>query len=213
MIKIKYYGHSMWSVSNGSTNIIIDPFADIGYPLVENIIADVVISSHEHSDHNNFKLIVPPFKKITQVGSYIVKDVKVKLLQSNHGRFDGKNLGDNLLSIVEIDDIVLLHCGDIGVMPDEEELKNIPHIDILMIPIGGRFTIDAEQAKTLIELLKPVVVFPMHYRMTPSKVDGIDSIEPFKALFPNAENLGSDNISFSKDKLNTKQRIIILNYE
>ena len=211
-MKIKYFGHAMWEIATETTKIIVDPFVEIGYPMPENLTADIVIASHDHSDHNNFKLVIPPFQKITQIGTYTVKDAKVKMIESRHGVLEGRNLGDNFMSLITIDGITLLHCGDLGIIPEGETLNEIADVDILFIPIGGKFTINAQTAKELIELIEPKIVFPMHYRTEKSTVE-IDDFEPFETLYPTVEKIDSDTFLVTKDELSSEMKIIKLNYE
>ena len=214
MIKLRNFGHAMWGISTENCNIIIDPFTDIGFPMPVDLTADIVISSHEHFDHNNFKLITSPFKKITQIGKYQVQDVKVKLVEASHGKLDGKNLGDTYMSLVYIDGVSILHCGDLGEIPSGNVLNEIRDVDILFVPIGGKYTIDAEKAKELIELINPKIVFPMHYRVECSKVEIIDTIDPFLALYPNTEMIDSNVFEINEDMLKkAERRILALKYE
>ena len=212
MIKIKWFGHSMWKVSSPKCTIIIDPFTDIGFPMVGNLIADVVIASHDHYDHNNFKLIEGNPQKITQVGTYHIKDAIIKMIHSSHGQLDGKSLGDNCMSLIMIDGLSLLHCGDLGEFPDENTLSQIEDTDVLFVPVGGKYTLDAPKAKKFIELIKPKIIFPMHYRMEGTKVD-IESINTFEKLFPNIEVLDTDTFEISKTSLPMIQRILKIYYE
>jgi len=194
--------------------MIIDPFTDIGYPMPKELTANIVISSHEHYDHNNFKLILPPFQKISQIGTYQLKDIRVKLIEASHGRLDGKNLGDTYVVLIHMNGLSILHCGDLGVVPDDNILNDIGVVDVLLVPVGGKYTIDATMAKEVIELLSPKVIFPMHYRTECSKLDIIDTIEPFLALFPQTEKVDSDFFSVDKEILNSgKTRIITMNYK
>ncbi len=213
MVKFKWYGHSMWSVSTDDKNIIIDPFSDIGYSLPKNLTADIVISSHDHHDHSNFKLLLPPFQKITQIGSYQIQDLRVKLIEASHGRFNGKNLGDIYMILLIIDGISILHCGDLGVIPNEEIIAEISDIDVLMVPIGGNYTLNAESAIEFTHLIKPKFVFPMHYKTDKVNID-IESMESFTELVPELETINSNEFPITKDDLNKdKTRFIKLNYE
>jgi len=214
MIKFRYFGHAMWGLSTEKCSIILDPFTDIGFPMPVDLKADIVISSHEHFDHNNFKLITPPFKKISQIGKYQVDDVKVKLIEASHGKLDGKNLGDTYMCLVYIGDVSMLHCGDLGEIPSDSILNEIRGIDVLFVPVGGKYTIDAERAKELIEIINPKIIFPMHYRVECSKVDIIDTIEPFLALYPNTEQINSNVFEIDVEKLKkAERRILVLKYE
>jgi len=214
MLKFKWFGHSMWEISTASVSIIVDPFTDIGYPMPKNLVANIVISSHEHYDHNNFKLITPPFQKISQIGAYQLKDIKVKLIEASHGRLESKNLGDTYLCLIHIDGVSILHCGDLGVVPNDSILSEIGVVDVLLVPVGGKYTIDAGMAKEVIELLSPKIIFPMHYKLKCSKIDIIDTIEPFKALFPSMEKIESDFFCVDNKMLESGEvRIITMNYE
>ena len=213
-MKLRFFGHAMWGISTDKCNIIIDPFTDIGYPMPTDLTANIVISSHEHFDHNNFKLIIPPFKKINQIGKYQVEDVNVKLIEASHGKLDGKNLGDTYICLINIEGVSILHCGDLGEIPNSNVLNEIKDVDILLVPIGGKYTIDAEQAKELVERIKPKLVFPMHYRVECSKVDIIDTIDPFLVLYPNTKKIDSNIYEVDKDMLKKGElNIITLNYE
>jgi len=193
---------------------VIDPFTDIGFPMPKELTANIVVSSHEHFDHNNFKLLIPPFQKVSQIGSYQIKDVRIKLVEASHGRLNGKNLGDTYMCLINIAGMSILHCGDLGVVPDDSILNEVGVVDVLLVPVGGKYTIDATKAKELIELLTPKVIFPMHYRMECSKVDIIDTIEPFLELFPNTEKIDSDTFCVDEEMLKEGNvRIITMNYE
>ena len=202
----------MWRISTPDCKIIIDPFTDIGFPMIGNLTADVVITSHDHYDHNNFKLIDGQAQRIYQTGTYQVKNATIKMIMSSHGRLDGKSLGDNCISLIMIEGVSLLHCGDLGEIPDADTLSQIEDSDVLFVPVGGKYTLDAAKAKKLIELVKPKIVFPMHYRMDGTKVD-IEGINSFTNLFPNIEVLNSDTIDISKETLPETQRIIKIYYE
>ena len=214
MLTLKYYGHAMWSLFTESFHIILDPFADIGYEMPVELKADIVISSHEHFDHNNFKLIMPPFQKISQIGTYQLKDCKIKMIEATHGRLNEKNLGDTFLIHITYNKTTFLHCGDLGAVLNDDLLKEIGDIDILFVPVGGQYTINAAQAKEVIEQLSPKFVFPMHYKTPKSSIDIIDTIEPFAVLYPDMETITSNIFEISIDDLNKqKQRIVKLNYE
>jgi len=209
MLKIKWFGHSMWRLSTDNCNIIIDPFNEIGFPMVANLTADIVISSHEHADHAYFKSILPPFQKITQIGTYQVKGVTIKMIESSH---NARNLNDNYMSLIMIEGMTALHCGDLGLIPDPDKIAIISDVDILFVPIGGKYTIDALTAKKFIELVHPKIVFPMHYRLDKSTIE-IDSIEPFAKLYDNMETIETDIFEISKETMPTKPRIIRMKYE
>lgn len=214
MVKLKWFGHSMWSVEKDEKKIIIDPFTDIGYPMPKNLTADIVISSHDHYDHNNFKLIIPPFQKITQIGTYQIQDIKVKLIEASHGRYNGKNLGDIYMILIIIDGLSVLHCGDLGTIPNEEVMAELDDIDILLIPIGGNYTINAEKALKFIDLCNAKYVFPMHYKTDKSTVE-VETIDRFRSLVGKLEEINSDTFEIDPDEVRNSdnRRFFKLKYE
>ena len=213
MINITWFGHAMWKVATEKVSIIFDPFNDIGYPMPKNLTSNIVISSHEHGDHSNFKLLIPPFKKISQIGTYHIDDIRIKLIEASHGQFNGKKFGDTFLSLLTLENMTILHCGDLGSIPSDVIINEIEDIDILFVPIGGHYTLDAQSAKQFIELVKPKIVFPMHYKTEVSKIDGIEGIEPFLELFPETEKIDSNTTTINKKSFKPKKpRYIILNY-
>jgi L-ascorbate metabolism protein UlaG (beta-lactamase superfamily) len=155
-------------------------------------------------------MFLPPFQKITQIGSYQIKDVKISMIEASHGKLEEKGLGDTFLILINVAGWNILHCGDLGVIPDQGILYSIRDVDVLFVPVGGKYTIDAENAKELIEIIKPKYVFPMHYKIGNSKVDIIDTIEPFAALFPEMEEITSPEITITKSET---MRVIKMGYE
>jgi L-ascorbate metabolism protein UlaG (beta-lactamase superfamily) len=211
VLKIKWFGHSMWQIETADLVIIIDPFSDIGYHIPENLTADIVISTHEHHDHANLKLFTLPCRKITQVGSYQVKNTTIQMIEAPHGIYNGKNLGDTLLALITTNGISILHCGDLGEIPDDSFLYEITDVDILFIPVGGKFTLDSTGAKTMIDIFNPKLVFPMHYQTSCYKGD-LDSIDSFAELYPQIEHIKSDTMKIDKSDLNNF-RVVRMNYE
>ena len=212
-VKIKWFGHSMWSINTDTQTIIIDPFTGTGLPEIDSLYADIVITSHQHRDHNNFDLIASDCKylKVTESGYYYHKGVEISTQNSSHGVVNGVDRGNNLISFIEIEDINIMHCGDLGVIPSEILIPTV--VDILMVPVGGHFTIDALEAKKLIDLVSPKVVLPMHYRLPASKNDMIADISPFQAIYPQIKKLETDHLIFTKDTLPETQMFYILDYE
>lgn len=210
MISLKWFGHSMWKVWNEKISIITDPFTDIGYPLPKNETADIVISSHDHFDHNNFALIKGSFQKITQAGDFEFKGMKFKTFQTYHDDCCGKKRGTNLLIRFELDNKIILHCGDIGHDLEDSLIEKIGKVDLLFIPVGGFFTIDAETAHNITNRLKPNIICPMHY-----KTDVLDfpisKIDEFLKFYKNIKHVDSNQYSLTEQDF-TDRPILVLKY-
>ncbi|MDO9577984.1 MAG: MBL fold metallo-hydrolase [Candidatus Cloacimonadales bacterium] len=211
MINVKWFGHSMWKIWNDSVSIIADPFTDIGYPMPQNATADIVLSSHNHYDHNNFSLIGGDFKIVKEEGEFIIRNVKINSFITYHDKAGGTRRGKNLLIKFELSGKTFLHCGDLGHDLDEEMISKLGKIDVLFIPIGGYYTIDAVAAKKIVDKIQPKIVFPMHY-----KTDVLDfpiaKKEAYLQLISDFRQIDSNIIKLTENDF-TEEQTIILNYQ
>ncbi|MCI5848086.1 MAG: MBL fold metallo-hydrolase [Clostridiales bacterium] len=163
---ITYYGHSFFTLAleNGMT-IALDPYGDFyGYPK-RSVQADVCLISHHHHDHDGVSSLRPGAKIIDQPGLHRLADgVTVTGISTWHDDRQGALRGPNIFYIVEAEGLRIGHAGDLGCMPDESALSQIGGLDVLMLPVGGCYTIDAAQARQIANRLSPRVVIPMHYQ-------------------------------------------------
>lgn len=211
MIDITWFGHSMWKFDFSNVSVVIDPYTDIGYPLRKIDKADIVISTHNHFDHNNFSLINTYKLKITEQGDYSYKNLKIDAIQVWHDKKLGSLRGKNLLIKIKQKGLSLLHCGDLGHIPDESVIQKLGRIDLLFVPIGGIYTIDAYEAKQLAEILNPKIIFPMHYQ-TPVLNLSLEKPEKFLSLFePNKIKFFKSN-KITLESLPDNMQIYVMNY-
>lgn len=182
-MKIQYMGHSCFQFQflNGAT-LITDPYTRIGYEMPKNITADIVTVSHEHYDHNYIKGINGKPVIVRSVKDCIVNGVEIRAIETSHDEKNGALRGKNTVYIFKADGFTVCHMGDVGEPCTTALIEKIGTIDILLIPIGGTYTIDALQAKDYITALKPKLVIPMHYRPSDGTVDVTDET-PFLSLF------------------------------
>jgi L-ascorbate metabolism protein UlaG (beta-lactamase superfamily) len=151
--------------------ILIDPFdASLGLkvPLLE---ADIVLSTHDHFDHNNIKASKGEPFVVTSPGEYEIKDVFIRGIASFHDDTLGKERGLNTIFIIEGEGMRMCHMGDFGQQElTAEQVGQIGNIDILFVPVGGTYTIDGKQAAKVVAQIEPRVVIPMHYALPSLKV-------------------------------------------
>jgi len=201
MAKIVWAGQSCFeiSVSDGkdhSATIVIDPFGDVGLKM-PSFTADVLLTTHDHQDHNNIKAVKGEPFIITGSGEYEVKGVFVKGIDSFHDDVDGKDRGKNTIYTIETENIRFCHLGDFGQKQlTDDQLEKIGPVDILMIPVGGVYTIDASQAQKIVGQVDPKIVIPMHFEL-PKLTVKLDSVEKFLKI------MGKNSVE-SVDKLNIK---------
>jgi len=163
-MKLKWYGHSCFSLTfSGGVTVITDPFDDsVGYPLC-TARADAVTSSHDHFDHNHIASVSGNPAMINTPGVHTVGDVKITGTASFHDPEQGALRGRNVIFAIEGDGLKIVHLGDLGHMPDEEQLAAISGADLILTPIGGTFTITTPQAVELIAQAKPRAAVAMHF--------------------------------------------------
>jgi len=166
MLKIRWHGHSCFEITNKST-IVTDPHdgKSIGIP-TPTVLADIILVSHDHYDHNSVKTVEKETTKIiTETRKRQIDDVSIKGFSSFHDEHHGTKRGENIIYRWIIDDVIFCHLGDLGHTLDEKTIKNIGDIDVLFIPVGGTYTLDAAKACKVIHQLNPTIVIPMHYKI------------------------------------------------
>jgi L-ascorbate metabolism protein UlaG (beta-lactamase superfamily) len=169
MAKIYWAGQSCFEieVSNSkdhSATIVIDPYDEKTGPKLPNLSADILLVTHDHHDHNNIKGVKGEPFVIQGPGEYEVKGVFVQGIPSFHDNVQGKERGMNTIYVMEAEDIRFCHLGDLGQKElTDEQLEKIDGVDVLMIPVGGEYTIDSSSAQKIISQIEPKIVIPMHY--------------------------------------------------
>jgi L-ascorbate metabolism protein UlaG (beta-lactamase superfamily) len=164
-MKIKWFGQSCFLITaeNGK-KILTDPFKNmLGYKLLE-IEADIVSTSHNHSDHNNIKAVKGSFIHINALGACTKNDIAIKGVETFHDNASGAKKGKNTVYNFSIDGINVCHLGDLGHVLDSKQIAEIGKVDILLLPVGGGATIGASDAIQVVKQLNPAMVIPMHYR-------------------------------------------------
>ena len=166
MLQIRWHGHSCFEITNDVT-IVTDPHdgKSIGIP-APSVKGDIILVSHNHYDHNSVKSVEKEDSKvITDERKRNVSDVQIEGISVFHDESHGAKRGKNIIYKFNVDGINFCHLGDLGHELDEETLSKIGEVDILFIPVGGTFTIDAEKAWKTIDKIKPKIAIPMHYKI------------------------------------------------
>ncbi len=179
-MEITYIGHSCFKIKTKTATIITDPYDPkaLGYRLPK-LEADLVTVSHSHPDHANINQVEISKMAITTAGEYESMDVTVMGISTFHDDADGAKRGKNIIYLIEADGFNILHLGDLGHELTKETLEKLPSIDVLMIPVGGTYTIDSKVASKVISSIEPGIIIPMHYQTAdltalPEKLDTLD---------------------------------------
>lgn len=184
-MNIQWLGHSAFKlVESTGTTIITDPYKGsvVGYNMPEGLCADIVTCSHEHDDHNYLAAVGGSPIVLNQEGAFEINGVHISSMECFHDHHSGNRRGGNLIFKFRMDGVDVCHLGDIGEACSIDICSQIGSVDILLIPVGGNYTIDAETAKEYVDLLMPDIVIPMHYRTRDSVMD-IEKVDSFLKLF------------------------------
>lgn len=215
-MNIQYYGHSCFKIvtkpaGRGREDVAIffDPFdKSVGLRPPQGQ-ADLVLVSHDHSDHNNTEALKGEPYIINIPGEYSAKGVNIIGINSYHDEKNGAERGLNTIYILESEDLRICHLGDLGEKLSEKQLEKINGIDILMIPIGGKFTIDSKKAVEIIKEIEPAIVIPMHYKIKGSAVD-IDDEKKFCNEIGSCPKEKVSKINIKKKDLEGKNMEVVI---
>lgn len=176
-MKMIWHGHSCFKIETDNGSVVFDPYEDgrvPGYaPLPRDLSADAVLCSHQHGDHNAVALV-------TLTGN--APSFGVETLSTYHDEVKGEKRGVNTIHIISAEGMRLAHMGDIGCELTEAQTTALRGVDVLLIPVGGFYTIDAKQAKAMADAVGARVVVPMHYRNGPLGYEVISTLDGFTAL-------------------------------
>ncbi|MBI3486332.1 MBL fold metallo-hydrolase [Candidatus Daviesbacteria bacterium] len=207
---IIWYGQACFKIKGKSASVVIDPYSpEIGLKPPKDLEADLCLITHNHPDHNNVSLVSENAVKITGPGEYEVKGVAVTGVSVFHDSENGAARGKNTVYNVYIDNLNIAHLGDIGESLTEEKADEIGSVDILLIPVGGVYTIDAKLAAEVVAELEPSIIIPMHYGIEGLKypLDGVDKF--LKEM--GVENVTPVNkLTITKEKLPSEPQVIVL---
>jgi len=205
-MNIQWVGHSCFKITHQGYSIVLDPYnAQMisGYsPL--SLVANQVFCSHQHGDHNYIAAV-------SIQNSTIANPFTVERVESFHDKEAGAKRGKNIITILSAEGIRIAHLGDLGCVLTKEQETKLQNLDALMIPVGGFYTIDAQEAKTLIDRLAPRVVIPMHYQGVDFGPKAIAPLASFTSLLDPLFIIHKEtnNIDINADTL---KQVVVLRY-
>ncbi len=212
-MKVKWLGHACFLITSGDgLKIITDPYVQgsgLKYSPIDES-ADIVTVSHDHFDHNNVAAVKGNPEVVKGSGTKTVKGIQFKGVATHHDEAKGSQRGDNVVFCFSIDGIKVCHLGDLGHRLSKQEITEIGAIDILLIPVGGFFTIDAKTASQVCEDLKPKVIIPMHFKTAKCVDFPITQVDDFLAGKPNVKRLNSSETDFKASQLPETTEIVVL---
>ena len=210
-MKIRYLGHCCFALTESTgTTIVTDPYGAIGYQMPP-VKADAVSVSHGHYDHNNVSAVKGNPVVLDEEGTYEVGGVVITAIRSYHDKTSGSERGENLIFKFRMDGLEICHLGDLGEECSSAVIETLLPVHVLMIPVGGTYTIDAEQAKEYVDRIMPAIVIPMHYKTKGLNMD-IDKVDAFTDQFDTeeVEELEDSELELFRDDISEESTKIIV---
>ena len=215
-MQIIWHGQSCFQIiarreKNNQVLIVIDPFSEEIGLRVPKLEADILLITHSHHNHNNIKAVSGTPFLIEGPGEYEIKDVALQGIPTWHDNLLGKERGANTIYTIEVEGMRLCHLGDLGQKElTADQLEKIGEVDILMIPVGGIYTISSKEAPKIMAQIEPKIIIPMHYQVPKLKIklDGLDKFLKIMGI-KSIESLPKLSIK-KKDLSEEEAKIIVL---
>ena len=213
-MNIKWIGHSCFLItSDKGVKVLTDPFtrtADLTYARATESV-DIVTVSHDHSDHNDVNAVAGRPVVLRGPATKTLQDVVIRTLHVWHDDSKGKERGANTIYCFNVSGINICHLGDLGHQLTSAEIKSLGQVDVLLIPVGGVFTIDAEGAALVYDDIKPRIAIPMHYKTDCCKWLKSTAVDFIKGR-KHVRILDSDEVEFTSSRLPAESEILLLKY-
>lgn len=214
-MKLRYLGHAAFELDlSDGRSIVFDPYESGSY---DGALAfgpidgphDIAVVSHDHPDHRFEGVVSMAGAVWDKAGETEIGGVRITSIPTFHDESEGSERGTNLISIVEADGVRVAHLGDLGHMITKADVPALEGVDVMIVPIGGYFTIDAATAKAVVEEFSPKIVVPMHYKSEKCGFP-IAPVEDFTMLMGAFNMAGGSELDLAAEALPADQKLIIL---
>ena len=212
---IRYLGHSAFELRlDDQRKIVFDPYeagsydGAVGFDQITGKY-DIAVVSHDHPDHASARVTASAENVVDKAGERDLGGVRIGSYSTFHDETSGSERGKNLVSIVEAEGLRIAHLGDLGHIVDVGELPELEGVDVILIPVGGHFTIDAGTAALIVERFRPKITIPMHFK-TEKLGFPIATVDDFTALMDNVEVAGGSELEISHDTLSGASKVVVL---
>lgn len=215
-MKVKWLGHATFLItSDEGTKIITDPYQPgvfgLDYGKIEEA-ADIVVVSHDHSDHNYVKGVPGNPQVVKGSGSHKVKGIEFKGIPSYHDDSRGSERGENAMFCFTVNGVRICHVGDLGHTLSDRQVADIGEVDVLLIPVAGTYTLDAAAANKVVDQIKPRVIIPMHFKTDRCPTFPVTDVEPFLKSKTNVKRMDTPEVELKKEQLPTARETIVLKH-
>lgn len=211
-----WYGQACFKLKGKNASVVIDPFDPdfTGLKLPKDLSADVVLSTHGHKDHNFVSAVTSPQGVQPMVfdkpGEYEVSRVVITGISSFHDNSQGSERGVNTIFHLLFDNLDIVHLGDLGQSKlTEEQITAVGQTDILLIPVGSVYTIDAKAASDIVAQLEPKIIVPMHYKIEGLKFE-LEGVDGFLKEMGTENAVAAPKLSITKERLPEEPQVVVL---
>lgn len=213
---IYWLGHACIKLKGKNATVLIDPYDPemTGLKLPKDMSADMILVTHDHQDHNFTSVTTGTAEQkpmvFSEPGEYEVAGAVALGIASFHDDTNGSERGVNTIFQLMFDRLNLVHLGDLGQHElTETQIAQIGEVDILFIPVGGKYTIDSKAAANIISQLEPKIIIPIHYKIEGLKFE-LDGVENFLKEMGAEGVIAKPKLSITKDKLPEEPQVIVL---
>ncbi|MDO5022221.1 MAG: MBL fold metallo-hydrolase [Eubacteriales bacterium] len=210
---IKYFGHDEFMLETADgIKILTDPYDPEMLSLpTKNHKVDIVTVSHLHGDHSYVKKAVGHPMVLASEIDFDFDVLRISAIKSFHDENQGALRGENLIFLYETEGLRLAHLGDLGHIPNDKQIEFLRDLDILFLPIGGKYTIDAKAARQTAQILKPRVIIPMHYKLENGGLKDIKGLDVFLQEMQNIKTSYVNLLRVTKQDISELAPITVIN--
>jgi len=205
MAEIRWFGHNCFRIRAREATVLMDPVGKrTGYSMPKQT-ADIVTLSHDHPGHAHLDAVKPGYQMISGPGEYELHDIFVTGVRTYHDKQQGAEHGYNTVYLLELENMILGHLGDLGHQLNDAQMEEIGRADVLFVPAGGGPVLSAEEMAELLANLSPKMIIPMQYRTSQGDRDrdeiapfikhlGVDMPQPVDKLVVKASDLANEQM-------------------
>ncbi len=209
-MEVTWLGHSCFKIKGKEVTVVTDPYdPSLPYPPVETA-ADIVTLSHHHPGHNWAQGVGGNPRIVDGPGEYEIATVFITGIRISHNPDQNKGHQVNTAYLIEMDEIKLCHLGDIGQLPSPQQVEELGNLQVLLVPVGGIATIDAEMAAKTVRLLNPKIVIPMHYQT--EVATWLEPVDKFLKEMGLKESPPETKAIITPANLPSETQVVILSY-
>ncbi len=211
-MEITWLGHSCFKLKGKQVTVITDPFSPgLGYTLGK-VSAQIVTVSHPHAGHAYIQGVGGEPRIIKGPGEYEAGGVLTVGVHTHHDNEKGGQRGKNTAYVIDVDDVMICHLGDLGHVLTAEQVADINAVDVLLVPVGGVSTIDAAQTAQILSQLEPKIFFLMHYKTDVLKRE-LETVDRFLKEMGVKEAVPQPKLTVNKNSLPLTMQVVVLSYK